>query len=65
MQNPLIIGAIVFGVIFLGAFVGWVIKQRLPKHHEQGFGGMVHISRQPMRQALNTLQTEREAELYE
>jgi hypothetical protein len=32
---------------------------------EQGFGGLVHISPQPMRQAVNTLQTELEAELYE
>jgi hypothetical protein len=32
---------------------------------EQGFGGLVHISPQPMRQAVNALQTEREAELYE
>jgi len=32
---------------------------------EQGFGGLVHISPQPMRQAVNVLQTEREAELYE
>jgi hypothetical protein len=32
---------------------------------EQGFGGLVHISSQPMRQAVNTLQTELEAELYE
>jgi len=33
MQNPLIIGLIVFGVILVGAFAGWVIKDRLPKHH--------------------------------
>ncbi len=33
MQNPLIIGLIVFAVILVGAFVGWVIKERLPKHH--------------------------------
>src|SRR5437762_10478382 len=33
MQNPLIIGLIVFGVISAGAFVGLVIKERLPKHH--------------------------------
>jgi hypothetical protein len=33
MQNPLIIGLIVFGVILAGTFVGWVIKERLPKHH--------------------------------
>ena len=32
---------------------------------ERGFGGLVHISPQPMRQAVNALQTEREAELYE
>jgi hypothetical protein len=23
----------VFGVILVGAFVGWVIKERVPKHH--------------------------------
>ena len=33
MQNPLFIGLIVFGVISAGAFVGLVIKERLPKHH--------------------------------
>jgi hypothetical protein len=33
MENPLVIGLIVFGVILVGAFVGWVIKERLPKHH--------------------------------
>jgi hypothetical protein len=33
MQNPLCIGLIVFGVILAGAFGGWVIKERLPKHH--------------------------------
>jgi len=33
MQNPLIIGLIVFGVILAGAFVGLVIKERLPEHH--------------------------------
>jgi uncharacterized membrane protein YqgA involved in biofilm formation len=33
MQNPLIIGLTVFGVILAGAFVGWLIKERLPKHH--------------------------------
>ena len=32
---------------------------------ERGFGGLVHISPQPMRQAVYALQTEREAELYE
>ena len=32
---------------------------------EQGFGGLVHISPQPMRQALNTLQKELESEDYE
>jgi uncharacterized membrane protein len=32
MQNPLIIGLIVFGVILVGAFAGCVIKERLPKH---------------------------------
>src|SRR5690349_7979732 len=32
---------------------------------EQGFGGLVHISPQPMRHAVNALKTERHAELYE
>jgi hypothetical protein len=32
---------------------------------EQGFGGLVHISPQPMRHAVNILQTERGAEAYE
>jgi hypothetical protein len=32
---------------------------------ERGFGGLVHISPQPMRQAVATLQTELEAEAYE
>jgi hypothetical protein len=32
---------------------------------ERGFGGLVHISSQPMHQTVNTLQTERQAELYE
>jgi uncharacterized membrane protein YqgA involved in biofilm formation len=32
---------------------------------EQGFGGLVHISPQPMRQAVDTLQKELEAEAYE
>jgi uncharacterized membrane protein len=26
MQNPLVIGMVVFGVILVGAFVGWAIK---------------------------------------
>jgi hypothetical protein len=33
MKNPLVIGMIVFVVILAGAFVGFVIKERLPKHH--------------------------------
>src|SRR5438552_3597188 len=33
MQNPLIIGLIVFGAILVGAFAGFVIKEWLPKHH--------------------------------
>jgi len=33
MENPLVIGLIVFAVILVGAFVGWAIKERLPKHH--------------------------------
>jgi hypothetical protein len=32
---------------------------------ERGFGGLVHISPHPMRQAVATLQTELEAEAYE
>jgi hypothetical protein len=32
---------------------------------EQGFGGLVHISPQPMRQAVNALQKELEAEVNE
>jgi hypothetical protein len=31
--NPLIIGFIVFAVVLGGAFAGWAIRQRLPKHH--------------------------------
>jgi hypothetical protein len=33
MLNPLIIGIIVFVVISAGASAGWMIKERLPKHH--------------------------------
>lgn len=33
MFNPLVVGLIVFVVVLAGAFAGWVIKQRLPKHH--------------------------------
>jgi hypothetical protein len=32
MQNPLIIGLIVFAIILIGAFVGDVMRQCLPKH---------------------------------
>jgi hypothetical protein len=32
MENPLIIGLIVFAVILIGAFVGYVMRQSLPKH---------------------------------
>jgi uncharacterized membrane protein len=32
MENPLIIGLIVFAVILIGAFVGGVVRQSLPKH---------------------------------
>ena len=52
MQNPLVIGIIVFGVILVGALVGWMIKECLPKHHQ-------------MRQAVNALQTELQAEVNE
>jgi hypothetical protein len=31
--GTVVIGTIVFGVILAGTFVGWVIKERLPKHH--------------------------------
>jgi uncharacterized membrane protein YqgA involved in biofilm formation len=33
MYTPLIIGLIVFAIILAGAFVGWVLRQRLPEHH--------------------------------
>jgi len=33
MQNPLIIGLIVFVVILAGSFVGYALRQCLPKHH--------------------------------
>ena len=33
MQNPLIIGCIVFLVLLAGAFASWTIRQRLPEHH--------------------------------
>jgi hypothetical protein len=33
VQNPLIIGLIVFALILAGAFAGWVMRQHLPEHH--------------------------------
>src|SRR6516162_11256843 len=33
MQNPLIIGCIVFLILLAGAFAGWMTRQRLPAHH--------------------------------
>ena len=33
MPNPLIVGFIVFALVLAGAFAGWTIQQRLPKHH--------------------------------
>ena len=33
MQNPLIIGCIVFLILLAGAFASWTIRQRLPEHH--------------------------------
>ena len=33
MPNPLIVGFIVFTLVLAGAFAGWTIQQRLPKHH--------------------------------
>jgi hypothetical protein len=33
MYTPLIIALIVFATILAGAFAGWVLRQRLPKHH--------------------------------
>ena len=33
MQNPLIIGPIVFAVILAGAFAGWATRRLLPAHH--------------------------------
>ena len=32
MQNPLIIGCIVFLILLAGAFAGWMTRQRLPAH---------------------------------
>jgi len=33
MQNPLIIGSIVFLILLAGALIGWAVRQRLPAHH--------------------------------
>jgi len=33
VQNPLIIGLIVFALILAGTFAGWVMRQHLPEHH--------------------------------
>lgn len=33
MQNPLIIGCIVFLILLVGAFVGWKVRQCLPAQH--------------------------------
>jgi len=33
MLTPPIIGLIIFGIVSAGAFVGWLIGQRLPTHH--------------------------------
>ena len=33
MQDPLIIGLVVFALILAGAFAGWVMRQHLPAHH--------------------------------
>jgi hypothetical protein len=33
MQNPLIIGCIVFPILLVGAFAGWTVRQTLPAHH--------------------------------
>jgi uncharacterized membrane protein len=33
MQNPLIIGCIVFLILLVGAFAGWTVRQRLPAQH--------------------------------
>jgi len=33
LQNPLIIGCIVFLILLAGAFASWTIRQRLPEHH--------------------------------
>jgi hypothetical protein len=33
VQNPLIIGLVVFALILAGTFVGWVMRQHLPEHH--------------------------------
>ena len=33
MQNPLIIGCIVFLILLVGAFAGWTVRQCLPAQH--------------------------------
>jgi hypothetical protein len=33
MQNPVVIGGIVFLILSAGAFAGWTVRQRLPEHH--------------------------------
>jgi hypothetical protein len=33
MENPLLIGFVVFAVILAGAFAGWTARQCLPAHH--------------------------------
>src|SRR5499433_3145788 len=31
--NPLIVTIVIFVVVLAGAFAGWAMRQRLPKHH--------------------------------
>ena len=33
MQNPVLIGLIVFAVIVAGGFAGWAMRKRLPANH--------------------------------
>ena len=45
MQNPLIIGCIVFLILLAGAFASWTIRQRLPEHHlTDDTKGLVSVS---------------------
>ena len=55
MQNPLIIGCIVFLILLAGAFASWTIRQRLPEHHlTDDTKSLVSVSMQPLFAALYT-----------